>query len=176
MRGKAHATAWKSCRCSFGARWLQSRWARWAGSLGGPRWVQLSPPRPSHLPPGAEPGCWAPWQRLVTARCHHGLCRSGGKDVCVPWVKVPVLDKIKQITTLRWWRWLRSQLVRHMVCLYAFLGGWGEQFQQDRAVFVNVLVSLFRAYWNTRIFAVHKELPQGNEDLGSSVYKYNCAW
>lgn len=62
-----------------------------------------------------------------------------------------------------------GQLVRNMAYSYAFLGGWGEQFQQDSTVFVNVLVNLFRAYLNTKIFTVHKELPQGNEDLGSNI-------
>lgn len=48
-----------------------------------------------------------------------------------------------------------------MAYSYAFLGAQGEQFQQDSTTAVNVLVSLFRVYLNTKIFTVHKELPQG---------------
>lgn len=39
----------------------------------------------------------------------------------------------------------------------------------SRTVFVNVLVSLFRAYLNTKILTAHKELRQGNEDLGPNI-------
>lgn len=62
-----------------------------------------------------------------------------------------------------------GQLVRNMAYSYAFLGGRGEQFQQDSTIFVNVLISLFRAYLNAKIFTVRKELPQGNVVLGSNI-------
>lgn len=98
--GKVHAAAWKSCR----AHWLQCLCARRAGGLGGPRWVQLPSLHPSCLPPGAEPGCWAPWQRLVTAQCYNRLCGNSGNRVHVLRVKAPAPDKIKQITTLVRWK------------------------------------------------------------------------